>query len=527
MKDEMLDNFKHCGRYDGINASYHNSDWMKKYEEIPDEPREDNQVLHDSMKVFDGQLRWNSMAVMHNINPPMLMDSVIGSLMANIYNPNLLWDYVSSDAQHMEKQVIRQMANLCGWDSSKAFGSFTFGGKSCLMYAVRIGMNRAIAGCSNCGISGKKPVVITSTENHYTVDYVCSFLGIGKENCIRIPTENDKMNIEVFEDVLVECIKNNIPIAAVIVLGGNTINNSMDSVKEVYDIVSKNKDKYSLLYMPYIHFDTVVNWPWLFFKYYDFEKNEYGFDDKVIKVLKINKDLICQVKYADSMGIDFHKMGFVPYQSSLFMIKNGKELFSINNSELEWLDEKDYGNNFTQHYTLEHSRSFAPVYGSWLALQNMGKAGFIKYIANLIQFAFCLRKGLISNGFEWINTASKGFATVFWCSYMDDITLDDLKKMPDGMIKKHNEYIYNLFEEFGSGNYSDSRYVFAFIPDYISSDEGCNIAGLRIYPMSVELTENDAEFILDDILRIKSEFDNKYQQSSAYLKSVELKSVPR
>jgi hypothetical protein len=274
-------------------------------------------------------------------------------------------------------------------------------------------------------------------------------------------------------------------------------------------------------------FDTVVNWPWLFFKYYDFEKNEYGFDDKVIKVLKINKDLICQVKYADSMGIDFHKMGFVPYQSSLFMIKNGKELFSINNSELEWLDEKDYGNNFTQHYTLEHSRSFAPVYGSWLALQNMGKAGFIKYIANLIQFAFCLRKGLISNGFEWINTASKGFATVFWCSYMDDITLDDLKKMPDGMIKKHNEYIYNLFEEFGSGNYSDSRYVFAFIPDYISSDEGCNIAGLRIYPMSVELTENDAEFILDDILRIKSEFDNKYQQSSAYLKSVELKSVPR
>lgn len=528
IEDTLYDNFGKCKRYDGKVLNHDDTNWISTYEDIPDEVANEDNILKDSMRVFNGQIRWNSVATMHNITPPILMDSIIGSMVANIHNPNVLWDFVSADAQTMERQVARQIADLCGWDKYKASGIFTFGGKACLLYAVRIGLNRAIKGYAVNGFeNSKKTVVITSTENHYTVDYVCSFLGIGKSNCIRIPTHKDKMNMVIFKEKVIECMQNNILIAAVVVLGGNTINNSMDSLKEVHDIVEKYKTEYKLPYTPYIHFDTVVGWPWLFMKYYNFEENEFDINKKALDVLQENYGLVSQIKYADSMGIDFHKMGFVPYQSSIFMIKDGKELFSINKEQPERLPINDYGNNFTQHYTLEHSRSFAPIYSGWLALQTVGKKGFIAYLAHLTEVSFYLRENMEKSGFKWINREAKGFASVFWCSFVDDAQYEDALDWDKEKIKIQNEYIYNLYEVLGNGKYGKNRYIFACLPDYIKSNNDDNITTLRVFPMSLELCQEDIDYMVNDIKKIRKQFDTEYKNKTAEIVSSEIESIPR
>lgn len=524
----LYNNFSKCQLYDGKvnNCNYKN--WIEKYENIPDEVEEGDNLLEDSIKVFNDQIRWNSLAVMHNLNPPILMDSVIGNMITSIYNPNVLWDFVSANSQKMEKQVVRQIAELCQWNKKKAGGVFTFGGKACLLYAIRIGLNRAIKGYSDVGFDNKsKPVVITSKENHYTIDYVCSFLGIGKSNCIRIPTKNDKMNLEIFKKKIIECMENNIPIAAIILLGGNTINNSIDSVKKIYDIVKSCQKKYNLSYMPYIHFDTVVGWAWLFFKYYNFKENKFDIQKKSLEILKENYKLIKQVKYVDSMGVDFHKIGFAPYQSSVFIIKNKKELFSINKSILEQLDEKEYSNNFTQHYTLEHSRSFAPIYSGWLALQIVGKNGFISYLAYMTEIAFYLRKKMEELNFFWVNQEAKGFASIFWCSYKSDIKFQDIFKWKKKQIKAHNMYIYNLYEVLQQAKYSNNKYVFAYISDYVHSFYGQNIATIRIFPMSMEINYKDINYIVKDIKKIKDRFDFEFKNKFIQIHLNKFEAIPR
>ena len=208
---------------------------------------------------LEGQIIWNSPNVLHNINPPVTYETIIASSMANIYNPNSLWDFVSSGSQEMEKQIVRQMSRLIGWNTDESDGVFTFGGKGCLTYAVKLGLNRALQGNAKKGIYNStktSPIVIASEESHYSIDTVCSLLGIGTDNCKRVKVNKyGEMDIEDFKKVFYWAVDNNIPIAAIIINGSNTLNNSVDNIKEVKKIVDNKKEK--LVYEPYIHFDMV------------------------------------------------------------------------------------------------------------------------------------------------------------------------------------------------------------------------------------------------------------------------------
>lgn len=70
------------------------------------------------------------------------MNTVAASTITNIYNPNGMIDRTSAGYLKMEKQIIRQLSNLLDIDSSKSAGVFTSGGKICITYAVKCGLNR-------------------------------------------------------------------------------------------------------------------------------------------------------------------------------------------------------------------------------------------------------------------------------------------------------------------------------------------------------------------------------------------------
>ena len=74
------------------------------------------------------------------------------------------------------------------------------------------------------------------------------------------------------------------------------------------------------------------------------------------KIKNLNR-LVSRVKFADSVGIDFHKTGFCPYASSLFLTKNSDEIYKLNNKKPIPLEEVEYGSYSPSTYTLELSRS--------------------------------------------------------------------------------------------------------------------------------------------------------------------------
>lgn len=105
---------------------------IKKHELIPQKQQSPKDVLNNAMAYLNGFLRWHSPSVLQNITPPPLLESVVISSIVNLYNPNLMWDYTSGGVQEAERQVVRQLSRLNGWNQKKAMESLLLEGKDVL-----------------------------------------------------------------------------------------------------------------------------------------------------------------------------------------------------------------------------------------------------------------------------------------------------------------------------------------------------------------------------------------------------------
>jgi glutamate/tyrosine decarboxylase-like PLP-dependent enzyme len=506
-----------------IGGKEHNYDFLlENNHSVPECGAKVGSVLLNALKALKGGLKWNNIAVMHNINPQPMIASVAISTICNLYNLNGIWDFVSAGAHSMEKGIIIQLSSVFGWNESD--GVFTFGGKGCLTYAVRIGLNRCCKSLSSRGLRfscEESPVVVTSVANHYTINTVCSLLGIGIDNCIMTPVlDDDCTDIESFEEILEELLSAKKPIACIIISGGNTLHLAVDNVNAVCDVVDKLALKYRLSYKPYIYLDFVVGWPWMFFVDYDFKINKLSIPLKTIKKIRTISDKLCGINRVDGFGVDFHKTGFCPYVSSLFITKYGAELHSIHKDEVKLLSKNDYGNNFSQHHMIEHSRSIAPIFSAFVAMQLSGKNGFRSYIVNMLRVSDVIVSTLSNSGFEYLNPFSCGFASVF-CPIRAscDYSYDSLLNSTIEDIEIYNSYVFELFNYLLSKEKNDiGDFILRFLPQYCKARNGENVAVIVVYPMAMCSTENNIKPIAEKIVSVKKKFDKLLSDGERYIK---------
>lgn len=489
--------------------------FMKDFEEIPITPKDRKAILSAVTKALYGQVRWHSPSTLHNITPPPMLDSIAINAITNLYNANMLWDYVSAGSHQIEHQIIRQISSLIGWDS-KTGGCFTFGGKGCLLYAIRLGLNRCFPEVSMKGIHNyRAPVVITSKFNHYIIENVCSLIGLGSNSCIRVDAKEDEtLDLFAFRATLEKVLINEDPIACIILSGGNTLHISIDPLQEAVEIIDELCVKYKLTYRPYIYFDMVVGWPWLFFKKYDFKKNKLDLEYSVLNKLKNAFSKISFAYLADGVGLDFHKLGFCPYSTSLFITKNSRELQMLHTDKGFSEDPQPYGLNFLQHFTIEHSRSAAPVLGAWTALQNAGFIGFQTYLAHLVSIGEVFSEILTNYDFEWLNPFSLGFSSVY-CPVFEDSHYDYemLLKSSPTEIKQYNQYVYELFKYLQDGDLGISkRMILRFLSKYHQAECGEWPAAIAVYPMSLHITKEKAKEFAIEIGERKHHFEMRNEK---------------
>ena len=100
-----------------------------------------------------------------------------------------------------------------------------------------------------------------------------------------------------------------------------------------------------------------MGWAGLFFNDYDFKSNPLKFSDKTLKAIKIWNKKISKIKWADSIGIDFHKTGFCPYVSSLFLVKDRGKFFGLGPKKITDFDKLEHGKYAAFENSIEMSRS--------------------------------------------------------------------------------------------------------------------------------------------------------------------------
>lgn len=456
---------------------------------------------------------WNNPGTMINVIPPVNIVSMASVSLSGLYNPNFAQDTYAGLLITAELEVVKYISDLIGWDWTKSHGVFTFGGKGTSLYATKISLNKSNSDVGKKGCERGKYFMITSSTAHPCHYQVCDWLGIGSDNCIEAPCdEAGKIIIEEAKKIACENIEKGKIFLGFNVNGGSTNELTVDPIKDIYETNLEIIKKYNLKYSPHIHADSVLGWISLFFNKYDFKNNPLKIQNKHLSKIKSLNKKVQEIKYADSIGVDFHKTGFCPYVSSVFIVKNRKDYFKLSPEKEISLEDLHYGNFNPYDTTLELTRSSMGAIAALSCLKSLGIKGFQKIIGNIYSSTEYFREKLSTNkNVCIINKDTEGFATLFILKpkKYTKIFLKEILELPE----KDIDYIRNYNINYGKfilekSKNSEITFTYTSSRSYVIPGTSIKIGALKAYPMSVFLNHKEIKRIVNEIFLSIDEYAN-------------------
>lgn len=250
----------------------------------------------------------------------------------------------------MERQVIGMMHELIfhsseefytNWmhNANHSLGAICSGGTVANITALWVARNKALGADSNFpGVAkagliaainhyGYKDIAILISERgHYSLKKAADLLGVGQQNLITIPTdENNHLNLVELQNSISELRSKNILPIAVIGVAGTTETGSVDPINEIADICEREQ----------IHFHVDAAW------------------GGATLLSRNNRHLLSGIERADSVTIDAHKQLYIPMGAGMVIFKDPSSTNAIEHHAQYILREgsKDLGSR-----TLEGSR---------------------------------------------------------------------------------------------------------------------------------------------------------------------------
>lgn len=389
-----------------------------------------------------------------NVIPPSSISSIMAFIAAAIYNPNIISDEYSGQFSDAEIETIEMLSDLIGYDSQKSGGLFTFGGTATILYGCKLGIEKTLGGKGMTEGIREDLKIVTSDISHYSRLNVASWLGIGTKNLVIIPTTNEnEMSLIDLEDRLRRALERNEKIATIVATMGTTDAFGIDDLSAIVKLRDQLTEEYELKCPPHIHADAVIGWAWMIFKDYDFRNNPLGFHARTLRSIQDSLMKMSSLYMADSLGIDFHKTGYVPYISSAFLVKNRNELtlFSRSPDQMPYLYK--VGHYHPGIYTLESSRPGTGALAALANIQLFGKQGYRVLIGHIVEMAEMLRERLEEHNFiRILNNYNYGPVTLFRV-YPDGINTNEIFQQEMNNIdyrkqtEENNAYNLKIFNQ--------------------------------------------------------------------------------
>lgn len=372
------------------------------------------ETINQSVKLFEGLSNWNHPLTMPNVIPPANIASMTAAMLTEIFSPNIIEGEYAWNVEFAELESAAMVARLLNWNSEIAGGLYTFGGSGCYFYGLKYALTRVLGKDSRMTGIRTDGKVLVSQQGHYCKLNSSDWSGLGINNVINIQTDNKTncMDIEYLEEVMEKLYKAGTPIISIICTMGSTDAFALDPVKKVRELIEKypNPAGYG---QPFLYCDAVIGWAWLTFKAYDFQANPMQFRPEVLAAIRTNMEAIKQMEYADAIGCDFHKVGWSPYNCSLFMVKDiGEFQRLMSRPGSDYLQERTSYN--PGNYTLEVSRSGSYAMAGWATLKYFGHEGFQAVLGGILEVQYQLRQRIAQEtDMVCVNPDDNGFVTLF------------------------------------------------------------------------------------------------------------------
>ena len=486
-------------------------------ERVGSEVSDVEHVSRSLVSKLEGMPIWGHPHTQINVVPPASIASIIGSLLPAIYNPNLVSDDTSFGLAEAEVAVSAMASDLVGYDASRSAGVFTFGGTGTALYGVKLGIEKAFPDAMENGIPNDG-VLIASGQSHYCRLNVAGWLGLGEKNVVEIPTNlQNGIRVERLESAARQLLQEGRRIVAMIATMGSTDAFGIDDLGAIVALRDRLVAEYDLDYRPHIHADAVIGWAWSVFNDYDFEENTLGFRPRTIRALAGTCRNISQLPLADSIGIDFHKTGFTPYVSSLFLASDRADLQLLvrGREQMPYLFQS--GERHPGVYTLETSRSGSGVLAAYANLQLFGIEGMRVLLGHLVEMAELLREHLEGHGFSTVlNSENFGTVTLFrvYPDGVDTWTVKDRELSDESArdeLLAHNDYNRRVFRFMYDQAMDGQGAHISMTNCYRHTDYGEPIVALKSYMLSPFIDEKHVELLVHNVLDARKHIDETTQ----------------
>ena len=292
---------------------------------------------------------------MGQIHPQGSKIGIISNLVAAYMNNNLIVEDVSQSERVMERESIRWLAEILGYETDLAGGNIVTGGTEANEIALMVAREKLLdsMGLKNPLKRVKNPVqmyVLTSRWKHYSISKKCDELGIG---LLEMPSDDFKINVRATEKAVRKLRERGKHVVAIVGLAGETETGAIEDLEGLAE-VAHNTDIY-------FHVDAAYGGPF---------------------VLSRRKDLFKGIEYADSVTIDPHKMLYTPYPAGAIVFRNASD--------------QDYLHTDTRYLgavasTSSGSRSTAGTISTYATIKLLGNDGIatlLNHTLDLVETAY-------------------------------------------------------------------------------------------------------------------------------------------
>ena len=303
---------------------------------------------------------------------------------------------------------------------------------------------------------------------------------MGSEMCIRD-------SLVALEQALQDTIRSGARIGTIFATMGTTDAFGLDPLHDI--VTLRDTLQRHVGYPIHVHADAVIGWSYLTFRGdASITHLPHPLQDEIRTIVTHIADL----PYADSVGIDFHKTGWVPYLCSLFMVKDKQDLLLLQKMKKD-MPYLYHGAGYQPGiFTLESSR---PNYAQ-KALANillLGKEGYEIIITHLITVSDYLRAKIdVSPDMTVLNRHNPAYVTDFRLYPQTKCDRDGVlffeQELHDNVAESFTQHVnvYNqrIAQRMIERAEQEGTSMISYTDSYKTTKHQRTLVALKSYPMS-------------------------------------------
>lgn len=326
---------------------------MRPLEEVV--ARLENDVLTDVNRLA------HPMYLGHQVSAPLAAAIWTEVVIGAVNNSQAVWE-MSPATTTIEKRVISWMCELAGFGEGSA-GTITSGGTEATLTALLAARASWQADAWTRGMRDPLPVLVHGEHTHYSASRAAGVLGIGTANCVKVASQEHRMDTVALAATLKQLRVEGRPVLAVVATAGCTATGAFDDLVAIADLC----DTHGI----WLHVDGAHGASALF--------------------SARHRNLLCGLERARSVAWDPHKMMLLPLSAGAVLMRDARDLDGAFAQQAPYLfhergnePPRDLGTR-----SLQCSRR-ADALKVWVALQRLGADGIGALYAHLCELTSTL-----------------------------------------------------------------------------------------------------------------------------------------